>query len=277
MRWRAELVLLGSLLVLLLPRAGAAQASPMDKLKPAIRVRVLCSIEAAARFALPANLLIAIAEQEGGAVGQRVRNANGTYDVGPLQFNSAYLRTLERFGITPQDVEAAGCYPYELAAWRVQRHLSRDAGDLWTRAANYHSRTPEHNARYRAAIRARAAKWARWLAEHVPTVEITEVEAARAPKPALHSEAPRVVAAQNARRPRRRRVVAERQSSPKQQTPASIVDELASFDARRRAQLLELVSSTGAGSSRPTSAARLSPSQRAAQAFPSPTSTPSSL
>ena len=59
-----------------------------------------------------------------------------------MQFNTRYLEHLERrYGITAADV-AAGCYPYDLAAWRLRKHLELDAGDAWTRAANYHSRNP---------------------------------------------------------------------------------------------------------------------------------------
>ena len=71
-----------------------------------------------------------------------MRNANGTHDVGPLQFNTAYLRQLSVYGIAPGDVAAIGCYPYELAAWRLRQHIKLDAGDIWTRCANYNSRTP---------------------------------------------------------------------------------------------------------------------------------------
>ena len=47
-----------------------------------------------------------------------------------------------------------------LAAWRLHGHLDNDSGDIWTRAANYHSRTPYYNAVYRADLILMAAKWA---------------------------------------------------------------------------------------------------------------------
>ena len=78
--------------------------------------RVTCSISAAARFDVPANIVLAVAEMEGGRPGQWKRNANGTHDVGPMQFNTAYLRELRHYGITTEDVAGAGCYAFELAA-----------------------------------------------------------------------------------------------------------------------------------------------------------------
>lgn len=139
-------------------------------LPPQHQERVVCSITAAVKYQVPANIVLAVAEQEGGKPGQWVRNTNGTYDVGTLQFNTGYLKKLEPYGITTTDVEQAGCYPYELAAWRLRQHILHDAGDLWTRVANYHSRTPTYNARYRSSVMRKAAKWADWLTARFPTV-----------------------------------------------------------------------------------------------------------
>jgi hypothetical protein len=83
---------------------------PVIDQAPEIHERVVCSISAAAKYGIPANLLLAVAEKENGKPGQWMRNANGTYDVGPLQFNTGYLKQLGRFGITPADVAMAGCY-----------------------------------------------------------------------------------------------------------------------------------------------------------------------
>ena len=143
-------------------------------LPPQHQERVVCSITAAVKYEVPANIVLAVAEQEGGKPGQWVRNTNGTYDVGTLQFNTGYLRELKPYGITATDVEQAGCYPYELAAWRLRHHILNDAGDLWTRVANYHSRTPTYNTRYRSRVMRKAAKWADWLAARFPTVQFAD-------------------------------------------------------------------------------------------------------
>jgi len=141
---------------------------------------VTCSLGAALAYDVPANILLAVAEKEAGKPGQWVRNENGTFDVGALQFNTAYLRELSRFGISSADVAAPGCYPYMLAAWRIRGHLRHDSGDIWTRASNYHSRTPKFNARYRADLIRRGARWTTWLDSHFPThdavvgVDLTE-------------------------------------------------------------------------------------------------------
>ena len=139
----------------------------MMDLPPDMQERVVCSIAAAIKYEIPANILLAIAEKEGGKPGQWVRNSNGTHDVGSMQFNTSYLKDLSKYGIKPDHVTAAGCYAFDLAAWRIRLHIKNDQGDIWTKAANYHSRTPKYNLKYRSDLITRAVKWADWLEERI--------------------------------------------------------------------------------------------------------------
>lgn len=155
----------------------------------------MCAVSAAVKYEVPANIVLAVAEKEGGKPGQWVRNSNGTHDVGPMQFNTAYLRDLARYGITADDVAAAGCYSFDLAAWRLRMHIRNDKGDLWTKAANYHSRTSQYNAVYRADLMRKAAKWADWLEARFVTLDVTKAGAT----PSMPTgPAPAVQAAQQA-------------------------------------------------------------------------------
>lgn len=135
----------------------------MLDLPPLQQERIVCSITAAIKYQVPANILLAIAEKEGGKPGMVVANKNGTYDIGPMQFNTVYLHELRKYGITLAHVAAKGCYPYDLAAWRLRQHLLFDKGSIWVRAANYHSRKSDHNLRYKADLIKKAEKWAYWL------------------------------------------------------------------------------------------------------------------
>jgi hypothetical protein len=56
-------------------------------------------------------------------------------------------------------------------------HINNDRGDLWTKAANYHSRTPQYNAVYRADLLVKAGRWADWLEARFVTVDVTKVGA----------------------------------------------------------------------------------------------------
>lgn len=156
---------------------------------PMLQERVVCSIVAAVKYEIPANLMLAVAEKEGGKPGQWVRNTNGTHDIGPMQFNTVYLQDLAKYGITSDDVAASGCYSYDLAAWRIRMHIRNDKGDLWTKAANYHSRTPRYNSVYRADLIDKAVKWADWLEVHLSAQDLTQMTQLTATSPAQAPQA----------------------------------------------------------------------------------------
>lgn len=159
------------------------------EIPPQIQERIVCSISAAVKYQVPANIVLAVAEKEAGKPGQWVRNSNGTHDVGSMQFNTAYLGELARYGITANDVAASGCYSFDLAAWRLRKHIRNDKGDLWTRAANYHSRTYRYNVVYRADLMVKAVKWADWLEARFVTFDITK-PGAPALTPTVQQSAP---------------------------------------------------------------------------------------
>jgi hypothetical protein len=143
---------------------------------------VVCSVSAAVKYQVPANIVLAIAEKERGKPWRWTTNKNGTQDVGSMQFNTAYIADLARYGITTSDVAVAGCYPFDLAAWRLRQHLYKDKGDLWTRAANYHSRTPQYNQVYRADLIQKASKWGDCLDARFVTVDMFKASPTQPPE-----------------------------------------------------------------------------------------------
>lgn len=156
----------------------------IPNIPPQMQEMVVCSILASIHYDVPANVLLAIADKEGGKPGQWVKNKNNTYDVGVMQFNTSYIKTLTaQYGIRAEHIATPGCYAYELAAWRIHGHLVNDSGDLWTRAANYHSKTPYYNSIYRADLVKKAQKWAAWLEKsytgdiHVISTSVTKPSA----------------------------------------------------------------------------------------------------
>lgn len=162
---------------------------PYLDMPPAQVERIVCSITAAIKYQVPANIMLAVAEKEGGSTGleNKNKNSNGTYDVGRMQFNTLYLKDLEKYGITAEDVAQPGCYSYDLAAWRIRGHIKNDSGDIWTKSANYHSKTPEFNQIYRADLIKKAAKWQTWIEARFNTFDAT--------KPASQTVQPQLAAA----------------------------------------------------------------------------------
>ncbi len=132
-----------------------------------------CVIAAANKQRVPANVLLALASIEAGKNGQVVTNKNGTVDISHFQINSSNWDRGGAFArypsITKEAVRWRGCYNAELAAWLLHQHLVADAdADFWTRAANYHSKTPKYNTEYRAKLIPLAIRWGKWLQQRVP-------------------------------------------------------------------------------------------------------------
>lgn len=115
---------------------------------PIAEVRVYCSVEAGIHYQVPADLIYAVSLNEGGTHKSKVRNTNGTYDLGFMQFNTSYLKTLKADGVNADDVMKYNCYPFHLASWRIKQHLAEDGSDLFKKVAYYHSRTATYNSIY---------------------------------------------------------------------------------------------------------------------------------
>lgn len=113
--------------------------------------REACIDAAAAHYAVPADLVRAVARTEGGTTGQSVGNANGSRDMGLMQVNSVHLPELARYGITRDMLINNECLNIHVGTFILHRELQRD-GDYWTNVGAYNSRTPEHNVRYRTRV-----------------------------------------------------------------------------------------------------------------------------
>lgn len=126
-----------------------------------------CVLQAAVTYQVPADVLLAIGQYEAGAEGSAIRNSNGTFDLGRTGINTVHLKDLEQYGVSGVVAEHYlkfdGCYNYQMAAYLLNRSLTRCTQDYWTCVADYHSATPRFNQIYQNKIRPLAALWARYL------------------------------------------------------------------------------------------------------------------
>jgi len=135
---------------------------------------VECVVQAATKRNVPANVLLAIASIEDGKNGQLVRNKNGTVDISHFQINSATFRSeLAPYGVSMTDLQWRGCYNAEVAAFILGKRLNEPGKqDFWTKAANYHSKTPQFNAVYKKKLVMLSSEWASWLQHTYSAVNI---------------------------------------------------------------------------------------------------------
>lgn len=130
---RARIALLGVMLV----TPFAAQAGTVAE----------CARSAADTFAVPDLVLAVVLRVEAGWPGAESRNDNGSHDLGVAQINTIHLPELEKLGITREQLRDDACTNIAVAAFFLRRHFERSHN--WADAiTDYHSRTPEHAARY---------------------------------------------------------------------------------------------------------------------------------
>jgi hypothetical protein len=120
-------------------------AAPVAAKDPAV---LACIREAARDFKLSELTLRVLYKMEGGTLGKVSQNTNGTVDIGPMQINSSWLRTLAPAGISLEALRDDACTNVYVAAWIYQQELKRAGGDDVMAIARYHSPTPRFQARY---------------------------------------------------------------------------------------------------------------------------------
>jgi soluble lytic murein transglycosylase-like protein len=107
-----------------------------------------CFTSAAANFCVEKRLLQAIAKTESSfnphAVGPK--NSNGTYDMGVMQINSAWLSTLSRFGIASSDLMGA-CTNIHVGAWILATNIGTH-GATWKAVGAYNASSPSKQMTY---------------------------------------------------------------------------------------------------------------------------------
>lgn len=91
-------------------------------------------------------------DQEAGWIGAEVRNTNGSYDLGPMQVNSAWVPKIAVLvGRSPVEVRSwlvsDPCFNADAARWLFLTAL-RTTGDFWKAVGVYHSPTAWRQRRY---------------------------------------------------------------------------------------------------------------------------------
>lgn len=125
-------------------------------MKIAAAVVAACIHSASINYDLPEPLLWSILKVEGGEVGTKHRNANGTYDYGPMQVNSSWLPKFSRWyagapsmkkysdrsrqNILRHALINDSCFNISIGSWLLRQGMN-EAGDghFWEGVGYYHS------------------------------------------------------------------------------------------------------------------------------------------
>lgn len=114
-------------------------------------VPIDCINQAAITYHVPAKLIISILKTEGGRKGSATRNKNGSYDYGPMQINSSWLKQLRPYGYTADALQNNPCLNVRVGTWILAKAVSSEK-ELWRGIGNYHSCTFSLNIKYQQKI-----------------------------------------------------------------------------------------------------------------------------
>ncbi|OGU24409.1 MAG: hypothetical protein A2580_08715 [Hydrogenophilales bacterium RIFOXYD1_FULL_62_11] len=123
--------------------AGRLLSDPQD--------RAECVTQAARTFGIPELPIWVILDVEGGTVGKVSWNSNKTYDIGPMQVNSIWLKHIAPYGISESQLRDNLCMNIYVGTWIFTKELQRHK-TLPKALAYYHSPTPKHQHRYLGLI-----------------------------------------------------------------------------------------------------------------------------
>jgi hypothetical protein len=151
-----------SLILILCLAPAVCHARAAVSLPAARSLTLDCVADAALEHDVPLAALMGILAAEGGTVGVALRNANGSWDLGPFQVNTCNLNELVVQGFTPDAIMRDGCENARAAAWILRREYAR-AGDLWQAIGAYHSRSPQLRDAYTARVRKHLARMERGI------------------------------------------------------------------------------------------------------------------
>ena len=112
-----------------------------------------CFEQAEKRYRVSAQILKSISRVEsGGNPAAFHRNANGSFDIGHMQINSAWLPTLAKYGIN-QDRLTNPCVNTHVGAWILANNFQR-LGYGWKAVGAYNAKSPNKAAAYARKVAA---------------------------------------------------------------------------------------------------------------------------
>jgi hypothetical protein len=124
------------------PPAFVAQMEEVRKLDQQCLDRVV------QKYQVHPMVLSVIAHAEGGWAGAKIKNTDGTFDLGLMQINTIHLPELANYGITEKMLVNNECINLGVAAWYVRRvTVNQDLSDrsaFFRSIARYHNKQEPH-------------------------------------------------------------------------------------------------------------------------------------
>jgi len=122
---------------------------------PLIPLTMTCLMQASTYYHLDYRVMESIRKVEAGQVGKISINRNGTYDVGPFQINSFWIRQIRKDGypLDPVKLRDNGCVNAWFAGYIMKRLVVKAPGhSVWYAIGAWHSGSPALADDYRKKV-----------------------------------------------------------------------------------------------------------------------------
>jgi hypothetical protein len=123
-----------------------------------------CINTAAIEYHVPAKLVLSVLQVERSRSGQRIKNKNGTYDIGAMGINSLWLPELKKHGISEQTILWDACENVKVGTWILSKKIAK-RDQLLVGIGDYHSHSNSLNKSYSKKIKISYTKITSLLAE----------------------------------------------------------------------------------------------------------------
>lgn len=110
-----------------------------------------CINQAAIEYQVPAALIMAIIQVEGGHNGLAMPNTNGTFDLGIMQINTTWASTISQKGYSITDIQNDPCKNIDVGTWILSQCLANNP-NIIAAVGDYHSHTPIYNSEYAVKV-----------------------------------------------------------------------------------------------------------------------------
>ena len=109
----------------------------------------VCVASASTQYGIHQNIIKSLIAVEGGRIGTRSRNSNGTYDMGIMQINTIHTDSIKKnLGYTAQEIIMDPCKNIMAGTWILWQRIKESPQKIWVAVGNYHSKTPRHRHNY---------------------------------------------------------------------------------------------------------------------------------
>jgi hypothetical protein len=139
---------------LVAPAPAPASAGGIDREYEVVlpdRIPAHCIQDSSATYQVNPLLMLAVLKVESnGRPGIVAQNTNGSFDLGPSQFNSRSWAKLliEKYKIPREALVHDMCQAVRALGFALRTEINDAGGDLWKGIGNYHSRNLKHHVKY---------------------------------------------------------------------------------------------------------------------------------